>query len=140
MLKSKLGSSLLCFTQKNKKLGRLLYRNGIDIVESFHSFLVCHNEEVEQLNKDKQVMSDKISALILEQNKKNDRDRILKEAPVILRNTVKYYVSEKVKPQELPNIHNFDYMNEIYNIPSILWNFLNRVTATEREDNDLKKK
>jgi hypothetical protein len=64
----------------------------------------------------------------------------LKEAPVILRNTVKYYVSEKVKPQELPNIHNFDYMNEIYNIPSILWNFLNRVTATEREDNDLKKK
>jgi hypothetical protein len=30
-------------------------------------------------------------------------------------------------------------MNEIYNIPSILWNFLNRVTATEREDKDLKK-
>jgi hypothetical protein len=22
-------------------LGRLLYRNGIDIVESFHSFFVC---------------------------------------------------------------------------------------------------
>jgi hypothetical protein len=140
MLKSKLGSSLLFFTPKNKKLSRLLYRNGIDIFESFHSFLVYHNEEVEQLNKDKQVMSDKISALILEQNKKNDRDRILKEAPVILRNTVKYYVSEKVKPQELPNIHNFDYMNEIYNIPSILWNFLNRVTATGREDKDLKKK
>ena len=107
MLKSKLGSSLLCFTPKNKKLGRLLYRNGIDIVESFHSFLVCHNEEVEQLNKDKQVMSDKIYALILEQNKKNDPNRILKEASVILRNTIKYYVSEKVKPQELPNIHNY---------------------------------
>jgi len=30
-------------------------------------------------------------------------------------------------------------MNEIYNIPSILWNFLNKVTATEREDKDLKK-
>jgi hypothetical protein len=141
MPKSKLGSSLLCFTpkSKNKKLGRLLYRNGIDIFESFHSFLVCHNEEVEQLNKDKQIMSDKISALILEQNKKNDPNRILKEASVILRNTVKYYVSEKVKPQELPNIHNFDCMNEIHNIPSILWNFLNRVTATEREDKNLKK-
>ena len=43
----------------------------------------------------------------LEQNKKNDPNRILKEASVILRNTVKYYVSEKVKPQELPNIHNY---------------------------------
>jgi hypothetical protein len=31
-------------------------------------------------------------------------------------------------------------MNEIYNILSILWNFLNRITATEREDKDLKKK
>jgi len=50
-------------------------------------------------------MSDKISALILEQNRKNDPNRILKEASVILRNTVKYYVSEKIKAQELSNIH-----------------------------------
>ncbi|CAC5394471.1 unnamed protein product [Mytilus coruscus] len=59
---------------------------------------------------------------------------ILDRAVQILRAFVKQYTSEKSLLTEMPDIKNFDPGSEIHNITPVLWNFLFRISATNKED------
>ena len=86
MLKSTLGKALVCYTPKNKKSGRLIYRNGTDILESMHSFLVFHFQETDKLKQEKQILTEK-NKVLNSGNKKRvqvDQNDVLNKAVTIL--------------------------------------------------------
>ena len=49
MLKSVLGRALLCYVPKKKNLGRLIYRNGADVLGSCHSLLLANHRSSNQI-------------------------------------------------------------------------------------------
>ena len=49
MLKSVLGRALLCYVPKKKNLGRLIYRNGADVLGSCHSLLLTNHRSSNQI-------------------------------------------------------------------------------------------
>ena len=49
MLKYVLGRALLCYVPKTKNLGRLIYRNGADVLRSFHSLLLANHRSSIQI-------------------------------------------------------------------------------------------
>lgn len=136
LLKMKIGNGLLVYKPKRKQSGNLIYRNGTDLLNALHSITVHFQQTVHKKHAEIALLSNKNSHLISEINKRSEKHKILSEAIQILRSLVKFYISDKIHSQELPNIHNFNPVDEIHQIPPILWNFLYRLCATEKEDRD----
>jgi len=138
MMKVKLGKSLLSYTPRRKTSGRLLYRNGIDFLNSFH--LVVHCNTVDKMRTETNILYGKNVALISEKNRKMQRHEILTEAVEIMRPCHKTYVPNKISPNELPNINNFVPIYELKQPPhTFLWNFIYRLSATGKEVKDWNK-
>jgi hypothetical protein len=116
-LKVKLGKSLLSYTPRKKNSGRLLYRNGIDLLNSLHLHVVEHYHTVDRIQTETNILYTKNAALISENNRKTQKHEILNEAVEILRPYIKTYVSNKISSNEPPNIHNFDPIDELKQVP-----------------------
>jgi hypothetical protein len=111
MMKVKLGKSLLSYTPRRKNFGRLLYRNGIDLLNSFH-FAVEQYHTVDRMGTETNILYGKNAALISEKNREMQRHEILTEAVEILRPCNNTYAPIKISSNELPNINNFvQFMN-----------------------------
>ena len=111
MVKAKLGKSLLFYVPKKKNLGRMLYRNGTDILNGLHSLLSENQKTLDQrLQKQKQNqnLTEKIASLISGEIKKDRKEEHLEGAVHILRSCVKIYTSDKNKKDELLDIHDFN--------------------------------
>jgi hypothetical protein len=117
MLKVRLGKSLLSYTARKKNSGRLLYRNGIDLLNSLHLHVVEHYHTVDRIQTETNILYTKNAALISENNRKTQKHEILNEAVEILRPYIKTYVSNKISSNEPPNIHNFDPIDELKQVP-----------------------
>ena len=65
----------------------------------------------------------------------------LEDSLKMLKGHVKSYVSESIKStnSQPPDIHDFDLQIEIRNIHPVLWTFIFRMTASEDEEQLLKK-
>ena len=62
MLKYVLGRALLCYVPKTKNLGRLIYRNGADVLRSFHSLLLANHRssiQIAQMEKENLKLTNK---------------------------------------------------------------------------------
>ena len=51
-----------------------------------------------------------------------------------MRNVIKLYVSDRIKTDRLPDIDNFNCRDEIFKIHPFLWNFLFRISSTDKEE------
>ena len=58
----------------------------------------------------------------------------LDHAAQVFRNVVKLYVSDRIKTDRLPDIDNFNCRYEIFKIHHFLWNFLFRISSTDKEE------
>lgn len=137
MLKSVLGRALLCYVPKKKNLGRLIYRNGADVLGSCHSLLLANHRSSNQIalmEKENLKLTNKISSFITNDLKKNRKHESLEHAAQILRNVIKLYVSDRIKTDRLPDIDNFNCRDEILKIHPFLWNFLFRISSTNKDE------
>ena len=130
MLKSVFGRALLRNVPKKKNLGRLIYRNGADILRGFHSLLLANHRssnQIAQMEKENLKLTNKISSLITGDIQKNRNHESLNHAAKIV-------VSDKIKSDRLPDIDNFNCRDEIFKIHPFLWNFLFRISSTDKEE------
>ena len=97
MLKSVFGRAFLCFVPKKKNLGRLIYRNGADVLGSSHSLYLANHRSSNQIalmEEENLKLTNNISYLITDDLKKNTKHKSLEHAAQILRNVIKLYVSD----------------------------------------------
>ena len=93
MLKSVFGRAFLCFVPKKKNLGRLIYRNGADVLGSCHSLLLANHRSSNQIalmEKEILKLTNTISSLITDDLRKNRKHGSLEHAAQILRNVIKF--------------------------------------------------
>lgn len=123
---------MLSYTPRRKTSGHLLYRNGIDLLNSFH-FAVEQYHTVDRIGTETNILYGKNVALISEKNREMQRHEILTEAVEMLRPCYKTYVPIKISSNELPNINNFVPIYELKRHPILLWNFIYRSSTTDKE-------
>jgi hypothetical protein len=63
----------LSYTARKKNSGRLLYRNGIDLLSSLHLHIVEHYHTVDRMQTETNIFNKKNAALISENNRKSHR-------------------------------------------------------------------
>ncbi|CAG2219418.1 unnamed protein product [Mytilus edulis] len=139
MLKIRFSKCLQVFVPKRKQDGRLIYRNGINFINCLHSLTVKNNQLTSEKNDISEQLIEKNSTIIAMKNKITPKHEILSEALQILRSFVKSYTTGKTANSCLPDIHAFDAKHEINQIPPVLWNFLYRLSATDKEDKEFVK-
>jgi hypothetical protein len=79
--------------QKRKNLGRLIYRNGADVLGSCHSLLLANHRSSNQIalmEKEILKLTNTISSLITDDLRKNRKHGSLEHAAQILRNVIKF--------------------------------------------------
>ena len=64
MLKCSLGPSLLNCVPRQKKMGRMLYRNGTNLLECLHLALVAQRKVTSELKANKDALARKIGSVI----------------------------------------------------------------------------
>ena len=112
-------------------MGRMLYRNGTNLLECLHLALVEQQRVTSELKANNDALARKIGSVLEESSVDiiNYLDNSLKATS----KCVKSYVSSRVKTSGIPNIHSFNLIDEIQKIDPVLWNFIYRLTANEQE-------
>jgi hypothetical protein len=134
MLSTSLGPCLLVYSPLQRSKGRMLYRNGSDMLASFHSSLYNNMAEKDKLVVENKALLQQVDDLVTAGEDKDTR--CIVQALTLLRSSVKEYASRKAEESvdTPPDISAFDYQSEIQNIDPLLWNFIFRLTATDQED------
>ena len=134
MLKNRIGRGMSLYVPKKKQSGTMLYRSGMDFLNYLYSsaFNLQKKEEVIVTLKARN------EHLLSEKNKPTvvSNHHILNEAFKILKKFIKIYISDRISSPGLPDIHSFSALDEIRQIPPVLWNFIYRLSSTEKEDKD----
>ena len=95
MLKCSLGPSLLHFVPRQKKMGRMLYRNGTNLLECLHLALVEQQKVTSELKANNDALARKIGSVLEESSV--DRINYLDNSLKATSQCVKSYVSSRVK-------------------------------------------
>ena len=138
ILRSTLGLALLAYSPPNKSTRRMVYRVGTDL-EKF--FFILHNKsKIDKLEESNQALKTKIDHMLSEQDSSLKTCISLEDSLKMLKRHVKFYVSESIKStnSQSPDIMT-DLQIEISKIHPVLWTFIFRMTASEDEENMLKK-
>ena len=135
-LKLNLGKGILYYSPKRRQAGGLIYRNGTDLVSILHSVTVENYEMLSQKSKQINLLQERLRIAGEDKRQSLTDDKILMKAINILKPYVKIYTTENICKNDLPDIHEFDPISEIKQIPPVLWNFLFRISSTDKEDKD----
>ncbi|CAC5358619.1 unnamed protein product [Mytilus coruscus] len=104
MLKIRFSKCLQVFVPNRKQDGRLIYRNGMNLINCLHSLTVKNSQLICEKNDISEQLIEKNSTIIALKNKVTPKHEILSEALQILRSFVKSYTADSFVVASFDNL------------------------------------